>query len=178
MYLLPNSMLTALAIVFAMSQLQCDDAMHTGLEGMDVVRPKNGTNGSQIESAIKTNSTSVLISDAPQSNSPNPKSRKPAVKSLKHIARSKRETEPTMPFDFHTLHAPCDWDTRGRVYYIEYFPNHCIWVWNNKNVHEGFFRAYKTYELEGFFFGQLYERLKRFEIDPHSWDYSDMEVID
>ncbi|ALC42284.1 CG30270, partial [Drosophila busckii] len=76
-----------------------------------------------------------------------------------------------MPFDFNTKHLPCDLDFSGRDSAIDSYPNHCIWVWNNRYTHEGWYRVYKTYQLEAFFFGQYYERLKRYEIDPHTWDY-------
>lgn len=93
-----------------------------------------------------------------------------------NIRRKREETEPTMPYDLHTMHLPCDFDQNGRAQVIDSFPNHCVWVWNNKYVHEGFFRVFKTYQLEAFFFGQYYERLKRFEIDPHTWDYTNTGV--
>ncbi|XP_033153865.1 uncharacterized protein LOC117136872 [Drosophila mauritiana] len=79
---------------------------------------------------------------------------------------------PEMPMDLNTMHAPCDMDTRGRQSYIFAFPNHCIWAFNNRYMSEGHFRIYKTYQLEGFFFGQYYERLKRYEFEPHSYDYN------
>ncbi|XP_016953088.2 uncharacterized protein LOC108026615 [Drosophila biarmipes] len=91
---------------------------------------------------------------------------------IRHIKRDKRELLVTMPFDQHTMHLPCDLDQRGRHKIISLMPNHCIWVWNNKFSHVGFYRVFKIYQLEGFFFGQYYERLKRYEIDPHSWGYS------
>ncbi|XP_016929240.3 uncharacterized protein [Drosophila suzukii] len=90
---------------------------------------------------------------------------------IKHIKRDKRELLVTMPFDQHTMHLPCDLDQRGRHKIIPLMPNHCIWVWNNKFSHVGFYRVFKIYQLEGFFFGQYYERLKRYEIDPHTWGY-------
>ncbi|XP_064545782.1 uncharacterized protein LOC135433573 [Drosophila montana] len=94
---------------------------------------------------------------------------------LTNIVRRKRqEVEPTLPFDSNTMHLPCDLDHNGRAQVVEAYPNHCIWVWNNKYVHEGFFRVFKIYQLESFFFGQYYERFKRFEIDPHDWDYSNI----
>ncbi|KAM8711222.1 hypothetical protein ACLKA7_000372 [Drosophila subpalustris] len=89
-----------------------------------------------------------------------------------HIVRKKRETEVDMPYDFHTMHMPCDLDAPNRAHIIFYFPNHCIWVANNRYAHEGFFRVYKLYQLEAHFFGQYYERLKRYEIDPHFFEYS------
>jgi len=79
---------------------------------------------------------------------------------------------PEMPMDLHMMHAPCDMDTRGTQSYIFAFPNHCIWAFNNRYMSEGHFRIYKTYQLEGFFFGQYYERLKRYEFEPHSYDYN------
>ncbi|XP_037713365.1 uncharacterized protein LOC119549389 [Drosophila subpulchrella] len=90
---------------------------------------------------------------------------------IKHIKRDKRELLVTMPFDQHTMHLPCDLDQRGRHNIVSLMPNHCIWVWNNKFSHVGFYRVFKIYQLEGFFFGQYYERLKRYEIDPHTWGY-------
>ncbi|KAH8348730.1 hypothetical protein KR084_010312 [Drosophila pseudotakahashii] len=77
-----------------------------------------------------------------------------------------------MPLDFHSKHTPCDMDSRGRQSYVHAFPNHCIWVYNNRYLSEGHFRIYKTYQLEAFFFGQYYERLKRYEFEPHIYDYN------
>ncbi|XP_034478833.1 uncharacterized protein LOC117785055 [Drosophila innubila] len=104
------------------------------------------------------------------------KSQPTSSNGLTHILRKKRETEVVMPFDFNTMHLPCDLDQQGRGSIIESFPNHCVWVWNNRYAHEGFYRVYKTYQLEAFFFGQYYERLKRFEIDPHTWDYTNAGI--
>ncbi|XP_017054094.1 uncharacterized protein LOC108096750 isoform X2 [Drosophila ficusphila] len=88
-----------------------------------------------------------------------------------HIKRTAREI-PEMPMDLHGKHMPCDMDSRGRMSYVFAFPNHCIWAYNNRYVSEGHFRIYKTYQLEGFFFGQYYERLKRYEFEPHTYDYN------
>nr|XP_016929242.1 uncharacterized protein LOC108009424 [Drosophila suzukii] len=91
---------------------------------------------------------------------------------IRHIQRSPRVPVPEMPLDFQTKHAPCDMDSRGRQSYIHAFPNHCIWAYNNRYLSEGHFRIYKTYQLEAFFFGQYYERLKRYEFEPHVYDYN------
>ncbi|XP_034478830.1 uncharacterized protein LOC117785052 [Drosophila innubila] len=90
---------------------------------------------------------------------------------ITHIVRKKREFEVTMPYDFNTMHMPCELDAVNRPYIIFFFPNHCIWVVNNRHSHEGFYRVYKMYQLEAHLFGQYYERLKRYEIDPHFFEY-------
>ncbi|XP_033248185.1 uncharacterized protein LOC108158303 isoform X4 [Drosophila miranda] len=86
---------------------------------------------------------------------------------VKHIRRAKRELIVDTPYDFHTLHLFCDFDMRGRHRLIWFFPNHCIWVWNNKYVHEGFYRLYKMYQLEAFSFGQYALRLFQLEYDNY-----------
>ncbi|XP_017114743.1 uncharacterized protein LOC108137533 [Drosophila elegans] len=88
-----------------------------------------------------------------------------------HIRRMPRKI-PDMPMDLLTMHSPCDMDSRGRQSYVFAFPNHCIWAFNNRYLSEGHFRIFKTYQVEGFFFGQYYERLKRYEFDPHTYDYN------
>ncbi|XP_001984964.3 uncharacterized protein LOC6557408 [Drosophila grimshawi] len=132
-----------------------------------------------------TNQTSKATTDVAQENNLSKRSNDTAVTTLPAqtkspptqpgIIRKKRDTKFTLPFDFHTIHLPCDLDQSGRAEIIEYFPHQCIWVWNNRYVNEDFFRVYKTYQLEAFFFGQYHERLKRFELDPHTWDYSEVE---
>ncbi|XP_030370080.1 uncharacterized protein LOC115620796 [Scaptodrosophila lebanonensis] len=91
-------------------------------------------------------------------------------RSVRHIVRTKRETNDS-PLDFITSHMPCDMDMRNRGRLMRNLPNHCIWTYNNRYASEKLFRMYKSYQLEAFFFGQYYERFKRFEIDPHIYDY-------
>lgn len=89
---------------------------------------------------------------------------------LRHIKRQ-ADKIPSMPMDLQTKHSPCDMDSRGATSYVFAFPNHCIWSYNNRYMSEGHYRVYKTYQLEAFFFGQYHERIKRYEIDPHTYDY-------
>ncbi|XP_002092135.3 uncharacterized protein LOC6531331 [Drosophila yakuba] len=89
----------------------------------------------------------------------------------KHIRRGAGGI-PDMPMDLHTKHRSCDMDSRGRESYIYAFPNYCIWAYNNRYLGTAHYRIYKTYQLEGFFFGQYYERLKRYEFEPHTYDYN------
>jgi len=89
-----------------------------------------------------------------------------------HILRKKRETEATMPYDFTTMHMHCDIDLNGTPQIVDTFPNHCIWVTNNRYQHEGFYRVYKMYQLEAHFFGQYWQRLKRYELDERYFEYS------
>lgn len=128
------------------------------------------------DGAAKANATTIAArrsNETEEAEASSPSQPEPST-AVTHIIRRKRaETEPTLPFDFPTTHMPCDLDQNGRAQVIDSFPNHCIWVWNNKYASAGFFRVFKTYQLEAFFFGQYYERLKRFEIDPHTWDYTD-----
>nr|XP_017024444.1 uncharacterized protein LOC108076214 isoform X2 [Drosophila kikkawai] len=88
-----------------------------------------------------------------------------------HISRSKRAI-PSIPMDFHTKHLPCDMDLRGGQSYMSAFPNQCVWAYNNRYRSEDNYAIYKTYQLESFFFGQYHERLKRYEVEPHSYDYN------
>lgn len=94
---------------------------------------------------------------------------------IQHIRRKRAapDVEVKMPFTYNTLHTTCDFDIEGNSH-IAYAPNHCIWIWNNKYAHEGFFRVYKTYSVESFFFGQFSERLRRFEVDVHNFDYTEV----
>ncbi|XP_017002984.3 uncharacterized protein [Drosophila takahashii] len=116
---------------------------------------------------VKANSTDLMtLEKLEEAEKPS------ATTAIRHIKRDKRELVVTMPFDQHTMHLPCDLDQRGRHRIISHMPNHCIWVFNNKFSHVGFYRVFKIYQLEGFFFGQFYERLKRFEMDPHLYDHA------
>ncbi|SPP72837.1 uncharacterized protein LOC117592162 [Drosophila guanche] len=76
---------------------------------------------------------------------------------------------PVIAMDYETTHKPCDMDMRGIRRYIPAFPNQCIWSYNNRYTTEGYYRVYKMYQLEAFFFGQYYERLKRYETEPHNY---------
>ncbi|SPP72906.1 uncharacterized protein LOC117584550 isoform X2 [Drosophila guanche] len=89
---------------------------------------------------------------------------------VRHILR-KRELYVDTPYDFHTTHLFCDMDIRNRHLIIWFFPNHCIWVWNNKYVHEGFYRLYKMYQFEGFIFGQYNIRLFQWEFESFYFGY-------
>ncbi|KAL7736048.1 hypothetical protein ACLKA6_003786 [Drosophila palustris] len=132
-------------------------------------------NARTLASTTKVLATNAFATEAMKSNSANKQQQQqkmPPLTVVTHIVRKKRETEVDMPYDFHTMHMPCDLDAPNRAHIIFYFPNHCIWVANNRYAHEGFFRVYKLYQLEAHFFGQYYERLKRYEIDPHFFEYS------
>ncbi|XP_017150268.1 uncharacterized protein LOC108160646 [Drosophila miranda] len=104
----------------------------------------------------------------------------PHFSSIKHLARTNKtslndtnatSTEPAIPFGFDISHLPCDLDSGGRESVVWAFPTYCVWAWNNKYNDEKSYRVFKIFQLEGFFFGQYYERLKRFEMDPKVWDY-------
>ncbi|XP_060657665.1 uncharacterized protein LOC132792352 [Drosophila nasuta] len=158
-------------VLFTLLNLQCCNARNLGniAEVADNIKA-NSTNQQNAtvvaESSDKQNNTALIQSKSPKTSSP------VSNTALTHILRKKRETEPVMPFDYDTMHLGCDMDQGGLINIIAAFPNHCIWVWNNRFVHEGYYRVFKTYQLEAFFFGQYYERLRRFEVDPHTWDYS------
>nr|XP_016929238.1 uncharacterized protein LOC108009421 isoform X2 [Drosophila suzukii] len=89
---------------------------------------------------------------------------------IRHIIREKRDA--TVPFDFQTSHLPCDVDLGAVQKIVTVLPNNCVWAFNNRFVSEEHYRIYKTYQLEAFMFGQYHERLRRFEMDPHTWDYA------
>ncbi|BFG06410.1 uncharacterized protein DMAD_04925 [Drosophila madeirensis] len=88
---------------------------------------------------------------------------------VKHIRRRKRETLVNIPFDFHTKHLSCDVDATSIDYFVDSLYGSCIWAFNNRFAHEGFWRVWQIYRLEAFMFGQYHERMKRYEIDPHGY---------
>ncbi|XP_034654557.1 uncharacterized protein LOC117892428 [Drosophila subobscura] len=88
---------------------------------------------------------------------------------VKHIRRRKRETLVDIPFDFHTKHLSCDVDATSIDYFVDSLYGSCIWAFNNRFAHEGFWRVWQIYRLEAFMFGQYHERMKRYEIDPHGY---------
>ncbi|XP_043947753.1 uncharacterized protein LOC108026612 isoform X2 [Drosophila biarmipes] len=89
---------------------------------------------------------------------------------VRHLIREKRDAN--VPFDFQTSHLPCDMDLGAVRKIVTVLPNNCIWAFNNRFVSEEYYRIFKTYQLEAFMFGQYHERLRRFEMDPHTWDYA------
>ncbi|XP_046865900.1 uncharacterized protein LOC6640608 isoform X1 [Drosophila willistoni] len=130
---------------------------------------------SSSSSSLLKSSSSPLSSSSSSSLSSSSSSSSSLM--LQHVRRrAKREMEPDMPFDFQTKHLSCDLDQKGISQYIDGYPNHCIWVWNNRYVHEGFYRVYKTYQLEAFTFGQFFDRMNRYELETHSWDYSSVHI--
>ncbi|KAH8308777.1 hypothetical protein KR059_001540 [Drosophila kikkawai] len=70
-----------------------------------------------------------------------------------------------MPFNFQTLHMPCDMDLPFN--HIYRMPAHCKWMYNNRYQSASHWRAYNLYKAEAFFFGQYHERLRRYELDEH-----------
>ncbi|SPP72835.1 Y' element ATP-dependent helicase YJL225C-like [Drosophila guanche] len=88
---------------------------------------------------------------------------------IKHIRRRKRETLVDIPFDFHTKHLSCDVDVKSIDYFVDSLYGSCIWAFNNRFAHEGFWRVWQIFRLEAFMFGQYHERMKRYEIDPHGY---------
>ncbi|XP_033246991.1 uncharacterized protein LOC117188001 [Drosophila miranda] len=117
----------------------------------------------------RLNSTSLSVSHVSVSASVSPSESSPST--VRHIRRKKREYAVDIPFDFFTNHMHCDMDQSGSYKIMDYFPFNCIWIQNNQHQHEGWWRIYMQAMMEAFFFGQYYERLRRFELDPHSFDY-------
>ncbi|EDW38364.1 GL12052 [Drosophila persimilis] len=70
----------------------------------------------------------------------------------------------------------CDMDQAGTNKVMKFFPFNCVWIANNRHQHEGWWRIYMQALMEAFFFGQYYERLRRFELDPHSFDYTGVDT--
>lgn len=89
-----------------------------------------------------------------------------------HILRRKR-SDITLPYDSEIWRLFCDVDDNGRSESVQHFPAHCKYLWDNRYSSEDYYKAYKTYQVEAFFFGQYYERLRRYELDPHSFDYNE-----
>ncbi|XP_022227597.2 uncharacterized protein LOC111077569 isoform X2 [Drosophila obscura] len=121
---------------------------------------KNSTALSLADGTATLVSVSVSVSASPSSPS-----------SVQHIRRKKREVLVDIPFDFFTNHMHCDFDQTGTYKILDFFPFTCIWLQNNRHFHEGWWRIYMQGMMEAFFFGQYYERLRRFELDPHTFDY-------
>ncbi|XP_017069238.1 uncharacterized protein LOC108106575 [Drosophila eugracilis] len=97
------------------------------------------------------------------SNLHNQKQQSNASNVIRKIPRSD-EPGPDAKGDLKLLHAPCEFDLI-RYTSINYFPRHCLPVYTNRHVNEEWYRLYRTYDTEGFVFGQFYERLKRYELD-------------
>ena len=133
-------------------------------------------NATTMESSGKQRTNETTVKGFPTETKPLELSIPATSKVLTHILRTKRETEVIMPFDFYTMHLPCDYDQQGKSGVLDSFPAHCLWIYKNRFSNEGFYRVFKSYQLEGFFFGQYYERMKRFEIDPHTWDYDETGI--
>ncbi|XP_034141624.1 uncharacterized protein LOC117592161 [Drosophila guanche] len=112
--------------------------------------------------SVSTDETSVVVS---------------VTAAVQHLRRKKRETRVDIPFDFFTNHMHCDFDQTGTYKILDFFPFTCIWLQNNRHQHEGWFRIYMQAQMEAFFFGQYYERLRRFELDPHTFDYRETQII-
>ncbi|XP_020802575.1 uncharacterized protein LOC110179384 isoform X2 [Drosophila serrata] len=92
---------------------------------------------------------------------------------VKHIRRKRGPTtlaEVTMPFNFVTLHMPCEMDLPFNQ--ITRMPAHCQWLYNNRYNSESFYRAYMLMKAEAFFFGQYHERLRRYELDARVFSYN------
>lgn len=88
-----------------------------------------------------------------------------------HIPRSKRNVlyDVMIPFNFFTLHQPCDYDLPHITNHRQ--THHCQWVMNLRYLSESYYRVWMLFRAEAFFFGQYAERLRRYEIDPHSYAY-------
>ncbi|XP_062135256.1 uncharacterized protein LOC133844974 isoform X1 [Drosophila sulfurigaster albostrigata] len=89
--------------------------------------------------------------------------------SISHKARREDDSRNyiEMPMEFDTLHMPCDMDSLKLEVLMPYMPNHCIWLYNQRYQDENFYRYFKLAQLESFFFGQYFERYRRFEVDQH-----------
>ncbi|BFG06409.1 uncharacterized protein DMAD_04924 [Drosophila madeirensis] len=118
--------------------------------------------------SVSTDETAVAVSVSTAESLPS---------TVQHLRRKKRETRVDIPFDFFTNHMHCDFDQTGTYKILDFFPFTCIWLQNNRHHHEGWFRIYMQAQMEAFFFGQYYERLRRFELDPHTFDYRETEII-
>ncbi|XP_002138031.2 uncharacterized protein [Drosophila pseudoobscura] len=133
------------------------------------IQQQNETQNSTFSVSV-SNGTSVSgpsASVAPPQLSPS---------AVKHIRRQKREYSVDVPFDFFTNHMHCDMDQAGTNKVMKFFPFNCVWIANNRHQHEGWWRIYMQALMEAFFFGQYYERLRRFELDPHTFDYTGVGI--
>lgn len=94
-----------------------------------------------------------------------------AAVSMDHVQRRREVSCQTDFTDFNVLHMPCDVDLPNLSKYIETLPNQCICAYNTRFQSAEEYRTFKILQLESFFFGQYSERFKRFEMDPHQFDY-------
>ncbi|XP_017837402.1 uncharacterized protein LOC108596309 isoform X1 [Drosophila busckii] len=101
-----------------------------------------------------------------------------AARTVVHIKRKRSDNvgDEDIPFDFHTKHMPCDIDAAELKKFIDTMPRQCIWVYNQRYKDEDSYRMYRIYQLEAFFFGQLSERMTRFEVDPHDFENVNVNV--
>ncbi|XP_034654582.1 uncharacterized protein LOC117892418 [Drosophila subobscura] len=134
-------------------------ASSTELQSASSARVETAQNATTTTMGTLVNSTALASSNSSQGPTA-----AAATTVTQRIFRQKRELTVGVPYDFFTSHFYCDFDDRGRHMIIWFMPNHCIWVWNNKYVHEGFYRLFKLYQMEGFHFGQVYEHQTRLEL--------------
>ncbi|KAH8298371.1 hypothetical protein KR018_011229 [Drosophila ironensis] len=89
---------------------------------------------------------------------------------------------PDLPFDFFTMHYPCSLDiyihppVKDVGSYYHWLPPHCVIIYNNRFAHEGYYRVYNLYRMEGFTFGMYYERIKRYETEAYVFDYTNIRL--
>ncbi|XP_034110812.1 uncharacterized protein LOC117572238 [Drosophila albomicans] len=156
--------LIGLSLLITLSQLQYINARSLATK-VNLTNQNNAIRMNTTEQQNENNQTKSLAIFKPISSN-----------ALTHIVRKTRETEVNLAVDFNTMHQHCDLDQNRVPVIIDMLMNHCIEIYNKRYESEGYYRLYKTFQLEAFFFGQYYERIKRFEVNPHSWDYSEAYI--
>ncbi|XP_060657666.1 uncharacterized protein LOC132792353 [Drosophila nasuta] len=156
--------LIGLSLLITLSQLQYINARSLATK-VNLTNQNNAIRMNTTEQQNKNNQTKSLAIFKPISSN-----------ALTHIVRKTREAEVNLAVDFNTMHQHCDLDQNRVSVIIDMLMNHCIEIYNKRYESEGYYRLYKTFQLEAFFFGQYYERIKRFEVNPHSWDYSEAYI--
>ncbi|KAH8372315.1 hypothetical protein KR093_011014, partial [Drosophila rubida] len=156
------------------SHLQCTNARSLSSIPESVADNSNQkSNSTATSSGQRANKNNTELVSLAESREEGPVMRN----SLSHILREKRAApEIILAVNFHMMHQHCDLDQNRVEATIDNLLSHCIEVYNKRYMNEGHYRLYKYFQLEAFFFGQYYERMKRFETNPHTWDYSYADV--
>lgn len=155
--------LTILSILVSLSLVKAQDKVKNSTVTPGAYQEKPGLLSNDSAMIVRSESTKSLERFKPD----------PRDSIVTHILRTKRSEDINLPYESNIWHMFCDIDDNGRSISIDYFPAHCKYLWQYRFVNEDYYKAYKTYQVEAFFFGQYFERLRRFELDPHSFDYDE-----
>nr|XP_017024442.1 uncharacterized protein LOC108076213 [Drosophila kikkawai] len=132
---------------------------------------KNFPNNDQIQRSNTTKNESV---DALEKNTLLSELPNVLNYSITHIPREKREIR-LKDIDLMLVHHPCELDI-GK-HQMHKIPSPCRISYRSRYISEDHFKSYRLYQLEGFTFGQHYERFRRYETEQHTFEYRGTDMF-